>query len=289
MAIFDVSKTSNSKDRVLLKENFMPLDGILLNKTEYKEFRRDLQEAIDPDEGYGNILRPVFIVVVNQGNLFSKAGEAIRKFAPGRDGSKEKYWHASMSFGPNLKHLYSFSSGHEIAGNNKYKGGLSFESIEYYKKWYAPDATMQVSCILLAKENFNKVRETLNYYFMNKEKTSYHTTGLIDIFFHKGQADKMRLSNICSQFVDSVLRNSGIHISKRLNNLTSPTDLSAAEGDRKQFIVYDGLIREYDEKAVIEKVDAMSRKKSNEYFKLLEKEKKEEEKNKKKEEKDDNK
>lgn len=283
MAIFDVSKTSKIHDKILLKEDFIPLNGILLNKTEYEEFRRDLQEAIDPDEGYGNILRPVFIIVVNQGNLFSKAGEAIRKFAPGRDGTKEKYWHASMSFGPNLKHLYSFSNGHPEAGNNKKKGGLSFESIDYYKKWYAPNATMQVSCILLSKDNFNKVRETLNYYFMNKEKTSYHTTGLIDIFFHKGQEDKVRLSNICSQFVDSVLRNAGIHVSGRLNNLTSPTDLSAAEGDRKQFVVYDGLIREYDEKAVIEKVDAISRKKSNEYFKLLEKEKKEEEKNKKKE------
>ena len=281
MAIFNMSKTSDPNDRFLLIEDYVDLDGMILSPRQHEEFRRDLQESIDPDEGFGNILRPVFIVLTNQGNWFSKVGESIRKFARGRDGSKEKHWHAAMAFGPNLKHLYSFSNGHPEAGNNKKKGGLSFESVEYYKKWYDPNATMQVSCILLSKENLAKVKETLNYYFMNKEKTSYHTTGLINIFFNKGEADKMRLSNICSQFVDSVLRNSGIVISKRLNNLTSPSDLSPAEGDRKQFVVYDGLIKNYDDnaiKAVIEKVDAMSKKKSNEYFKLLEKEKKEAEK-----------
>ena len=280
MTIFDMNKNIDPKDPYLFFENYIDLNTIPNQKT-IEEF---LQESIDPDEGYGNKLRPIFIVaVVNPKDMLTKVGLALRKYAIGRDGNEEKFWHISMGFGPNLKHLYSFSNGHSDAGNNARKGGLSFESIELYKKWYAPESTMQVSCILVSKEVINKVKDTLDYYIKNKEKTSYNVFGLADIFLNKGKEDGLRLSNICSQFVDTILKSAGIQISKRLNNLTSPTDLSAAEGDRKQFIVYDGLIREYDENAVIEKVDAMSRKKSNEYFKLLEKEKKEEEKNKKKE------
>ena len=182
MAIFDVSIGTN--DPAYRVGDFISFgEGMTLNAEEYAGFLRDLQEAVDPDEGWGNLLRPVFIVIVNQGNAFSKFGEAIKKYTPARDGSKETHWHAAMGFGPNLKHLYSFSNGHEEAGNNKRKGGLAFESIEFYKKWYAPTATMQVSCILLAKENFAKVKETLEYYIKNKEKTSYLALGQKAAFF----------------------------------------------------------------------------------------------------------
>ena len=274
MAIFDVSIGTN--DPAYRVGDFISFgEGMTLNAEEYEGFLRDLQEAVDPDEGWGNLLRPVFIVVINQGNAFSKFGEAIKKYTPARDGSKETHWHAAMGFGPNLKHLYSFSNGHEEAGNNKRKGGLAFESIEFYKKWYAPTATMQVSCILLAKENFAKVKETLEYYIKNKEKTSYHTAGLLDIFFGKAKEDKMRLSNICSQFVDSILRNSGIKVSNRPNNLMSPSDLKALEGDRKRFVIYDGLIAKYDPDTATEKVDQITKKRENEYFKIKDQEDKE--------------
>jgi len=82
-----------------------------------------LNEAIDLDEGYGNILRPVFIVLLYSDSNFDHIAEKFVK--------NQKYWHAAIGFGPSLSRTYSFNFGEADA--NKFKGGLSFESLNFYK------------------------------------------------------------------------------------------------------------------------------------------------------------
>ena len=116
---------------------------------EKQQFIRIL-ESVDPDEGFGDLLRPVFIVLVNQYNAFAKVGTVLQKVAKDRDGKSEIYWHVSLGFGPNLKHLYSFNAGNKEFDTNKGTGGLSFESIENYKKKW-PTGELEVSCILILR------------------------------------------------------------------------------------------------------------------------------------------
>lgn len=231
----------------------------------YMEYKNILNEAIDKDEGFGNILRPVFIVL-----LYSKstASKIFSKFI-----KDEVYWHAALSFGPSLKYCYSFNFGHDNYGNNKLIGGLSFENINSYKKAH-PEGTMEVSCIVLGKDKYDKLKETLNYYIKNKEKTKYDFVNLLRSLFGKATPNGNKFNLVCSTFVDTILKSVDINISKaKAINLTKPDDLRAMRRNEKQFKVYSGNIVNYNVNKVTDKVDKLTQDANNNYFKETEKNK----------------
>ena len=222
----------------------------------YLEYMNILNEAIDKDEGFGNILRPVFIVLLYSDSNFDHLAE---KFVKG-----QKYWHAAIGFGPSLKHCYSFNFGE--ANANKRKGGLSFESLEFYKKEH-PTGTMEVSCIVLGKDKYDKLKETLNYYIRNKEKTKYDFINLLRALFGKSTPDGNKFNLVCSTFVDTILKSIDIKISKaKTINLTKPDDLRALRKNEKQFKVYSGKIINYPINRVTDKVDKLTQDINNNYF-----------------------
>ena len=116
---------SSYPPETLLEENYFDINTNL-SVFEKREFIGALNESIDVDEGFGNVLRPVFIVLTYMDSTFDKV---VEKFVKG-----QKYWHAGISFGPSLKNIYSFNYGNAAVKNvNKFTGGISFESIDLYK------------------------------------------------------------------------------------------------------------------------------------------------------------
>lgn len=248
LTIYDIDHYFNFNSNIPIFESYM-------------EYKNILNEAIDKDEGFGNILRPVFIVLLYSDSNFD---HVAKKFVKG-----QKYWHASLSFGPSLKYCYSFNFGE--ANANKITGGLSFESLEFYKKEH-PTGTMEVSCIVLGKDKYDKLKETLNYYIRNKEKTKYDFVNLLRSLFGKATSDGNKFNLVCSTFVDTILKSVDINISKaKAINLTKPDDLRAMRRNKKQFKVYSGNIINYNVDKVTDKVDKLTQDANNNYFKEMEK------------------
>ena len=242
-------------------ENYFDINSQLPLFESYMSYRRVLTEDIDKDEGFGNILRPVFIILLYSDSNFDHLAE---KFVKG-----QKYWHASIGFGPSLKHCYSFNFGE--ANANKRKGGLSFESLDFYKEEH-PNGTMEVSCILLGKDKYAQLKDTLNYYIKNKEKTKYDFINLLRALFGKATPDGNKFNLVCSTFVDTILKSVDINISKAKSiNLTKPDDLRLMRRNEKQFKVYSGIVKNYNIDRATRKVDQLSSDANNNYFKEKEK------------------
>ena len=215
-------------------------------------------KAIDDAEGYGAELRPVFIVLLYSDTTFDRVAE---KFVKDQD-----YWHACLSFGPALTHCYSFSFGDAESGTNKFKGGLSFENIENAKKEH-PNATMEVNCIFLDKDKFGQLKETLNYYIKNKEKTRYSFVNLLYSLFGRGTKNKLRFNLVCSTFVDTILKSVDINVSgTKHTNLTKPDDLKKKKENKKQFKLFEGEILKYDVDKIKKKIEKLGNDIKNSYF-----------------------
>lgn len=252
-------------------DNFFRLFPNNINESlnvSYQEYI-DILEAsnevkeIDPDEGYGADLRPVFIVLLYSDSTFD---HVVEKFV-----KDQSYWHAAISFGPALTHCYSFNFGE--ANANKLKGGLSFENIELYKSH--DTGTMEVSVVFLDKEKFKELKEALNYYIKNKEKTRYSFINLLYSLIGKKTKNGLKPNLVCSTFVDTILKSADVRFNRKQTNLIKPDDLKKRRYNKKQFKVYEGKIVDYDGDKVKEKVEKLAADMDNDYFKSKKKDNKE--------------
>lgn len=228
----------------------------VLSLKEYKEYTR-LLEAIDPDEGWGNVLRPVFVVLTfSDKSNFVNIAKKFKKF------DHYTYYHAAIGFGPSLKHLYAFNNGHVFA--NKITGGLSFESYDVYNHDH-PNGELEVNCILLGKDKYARLKENLNYFIHNKEKTKYDFLDLVKLLFDKEGKMKMSMSQLCSTFVDTLLKSVDVDISGKVSNLVAPDDLKYVRQNEKYFNIYKGKVSGYDIDKATEKVDKLSQEANNDF------------------------
>lgn len=215
-----------------------------------------LGEKIDMDEGFGGKLRPVFIILTYSDSRFDHVAEKFVK--------NQKYWHTAIGFGPSLSRTYSFNFGE--ADTNKFKGGLSFESMEFYQEEH-PTGTCEVSCIFLDPYKYKKLKATLEYYLRNKQKTRYSFINLLYSLFGKSTKNGLKMNLVCSTFVDTILRSIDVNISgDKATNLTKPDDLKVGKHE-KQFKVYEGKLLDYDAKKVHDKVNKLSNDVNNDFFK----------------------
>lgn len=253
-------------DYNLMKESYENYDKLFGSKyviestdESYQEYIDILQEAeekkIDADEGYGSDLRPVFIILLYSDTTFDHIAE---KFVKNQD-----YWHAAISFGPALTHCYSFSFGE--ANANKIKGGLSFENIKMYSEHET--GTMEVNCIFLDEEKFKELKEVLNYYIKNKEKTKYSFANLLYSLFGKKTKNGTKFNLVCSTFVDTILKSVKIDLNKgKQTNLVKPDDLKKKKENKKQFKLFEGKIIKYKVEEVKKKVEKLAADLKNNFF-----------------------
>ena len=220
--------------------NYQALDEAL----EYIEF---LNEAIDPDEGFGAKLRPVFVITMYVSSTFD---HFVEKFV-----KDQEYWHAAISFGPSLNKCYSFN-----------KGGLSFESLQAHLDVH-PEGSLEVNMILLTPYKYRKIKSAFECYMQTKDKTSYNIMNLLTQFMGKETKDGLRYSQVCSTFVDSILKAADIDINSKNTSLVKPDDLKNQEKFEKYYQIYKGKFVDYDVKKMTKKVDKLANDANNDWFK----------------------
>lgn len=199
-------------------------------------------ESIHMIDGTGCKYRPVFIILLYSDSGFDHIAEKFVK--------NQKYWHAAIGFGPALSTTYSFNFG-ECEANAR-KGGLSYESMDFYKREH-PTGYCYIGCVLLSPQRFKKLEDNLNYYIKNKKKTKYSFINLFWSLIHKERKVK-KFSFVCSTFVDALLKSVDVDLNEEANNLVKPDDLES--NNPNQIKIYEGSIIGYDaEKAakIVEK------------------------------------
>ena len=200
-----------------------------------------------------NLLKPVFILLTYCDTTFDHIAE---KFVKG-----QQFWHAIIGFDYTLTDCYSFNYNPKT-----HESGLIKESILGYKEKY-PNANCQISCIFIGEEKYYKLKESLNYYIFNKDKTRYDFLNLFFSLIGKQTKNGLKLNQVCSTFVDSLLRSIGVNLVDKNTNLVKPDDLIKKKDNKKQFILYQGIISKFNSDRIFKKVVNLSNNSKNDYFK----------------------
>ena len=126
---------------------------------------------------------------------------------------------------------------------------------------------MEVSCIFLDKEKYNNLKETLDYYLMNKEKTKYSYVNLLYSLVGKKTKNGLKFNLVCSTFVDTILKSINIDLNNgKQSNLVKPDDLKATALNEKQFKIFEGNIVDYNVEKISKMVNKLANNISNNYF-----------------------
>lgn len=277
MLYFDESYFTNKEKEFSIRDNLyfetyqyprFPLTEEEINLLDYQE---SLNEAIDLDTGAGGKLRPVFIVLVyNPTSGFVKIAHNVMP--------DQKYWHASIAFGPSLSKCYSFGiiPKNIVSEKNRKKflhGGFVIESLKKYIK-EDPNTKIEVDCIFLYPDRFAKLKETVDYYINNADKTQYSFLNLAKMVFNIKDKNGLRTKLVCSEFVDTVLKSVNINVARddknkdviRNSNLVKPGNLHYDKKNEKQFKLFEGKITNYSIKKITDKVEKLSDDVNSEWF-----------------------
>lgn len=216
-----------------------------------------LNEKFNPKTGTGGKLRPVFVVLLYSDGPFPHMAEKFVK--------DQEYWHAGFAFSPNLDRIYSFSYAAPETVQSGHRGGLCYESIDYFRKT-CPTGRLFVGAILVTNYKYRKLKECLNYYIKNKEKTKYDFPNLVRSLFGFKTKNGWKTNLVCSTFVDTVLKSAKIDLNQgKQTNLVKPDDLKAKNGE-KQYTIFEGKVPDYDEKKAAKIVEKMVDNESYNFF-----------------------
>lgn len=112
----------------------------------------------------------------------------------------DQFSHASISFTPSLDPLYSFGTK-KLDSKGRELGFLIDKPNSHL--WGDIPCSYSVYVTFVNKENYEKMKERLNYFVKNKDKLKYDFSGLVRIFFNiKSTTEKKWF---CSRFVAEIL------------------------------------------------------------------------------------
>ena len=176
----------------------------------------------------GITMKSIYIVVSHTGTWLS---HLIRWF------TNSEYTHVSIAFDSSLKELFSFGRKQP---SNPFKGGFVIESIdsEFFKRF--DNTQCRIYEIKTSVENYNRLKERIQYFVEHKEIFKYNVLGLITYMFRYSL--NRRNAYFCSQFVATVLSESEIITLTNECGLVKPMDFTQIEG---AIPVYEGKILDY--------------------------------------------
>ena len=189
-------------------------------------------------------LEPIYIVLSYSGTLFGKVITAYKKCT---------YSHAGLALDPTLNEIYSFSI------KSKAVNGFVVESLDDYHDKNG-NANILVMALFINAEMKEKIKENIEYYIKNQDKTKYSIKNIIRIVFNKTTNSAHSLEMVCSQFVDNILKLSGLDITGKSSNLVAPEDLVKPATGINIFALFEGKKSNYDWKVVQDKVNVLKKK-----------------------------
>lgn len=211
-----------------------------LRENKYIEFI-DISEFFVLDEDKIEVpivqLEPVYIVLINHEGINSKI---IRAW------TKSNYSHAGISLDENLDKIYSYN----MTGPDG-SSGFGIESLRFYKR--AKDPNLKVMTFFVEPNVKMALKEKIDYFVKNKDKTSYSISNIFRIILNKTKDTSYSLSLVCSQFVDTILKMVNLDISGKPSNLVVPGDFDKSNMN-KMFITYNGKVKGYKPSIVKKKI-----------------------------------
>lgn len=171
----------------------------------------------------------VYIMLSDTGTLFSNL---IKKY------TKAPYNHASLSFDPELRQMYSFG---RKKPTNPLNGGFVKEDIFTGTYIKYKDTTCVIYKLAVTEREKKKMNRILNVFIRNNDKFLYNFLGVMGISVN--EAVEFSNSYFCSQFVAEVLNRSGIKLWDKLAALVTPDDFR--NNDRLE-LIYEGKLFEFE-------------------------------------------
>jgi hypothetical protein len=170
----------------------------------------------------------IYILLTHSGTLPSKF---IKLY------TREPYSHVSIALDPNLEELYSFG---RLRPNNPIYGGFIREDIIYGTFGRFPETQCALYSLNINGFQYNRLKIELNNFMKNKTRYGYNFLGLLGIML--GIPIQRTYKYFCSQFVATLLKNSGIDIFQKPPALVSPMDFRQC---KELTLIYKGKLKAY--------------------------------------------
>ncbi|NMB08122.1 MAG: hypothetical protein GX981_07055 [Tissierellia bacterium] len=172
--------------------------------------------------------RRIFILLTYSGSLLSKCINIY---------TKEPYTHVSIALDINLKELYSFG---RINPYNPIYAGFVKEDIINGTYARFPETRCRVYSLKVNEIQYKRLQKEINKFKINKDKYGYNLLGLFGVIFNI--PIERRYNYFCSQFVATLLNNSGIILFQKPLALVSPRDFRKC---KELNLLYEGRLKRY--------------------------------------------
>lgn len=171
----------------------------------------------------------IYILLTNSGSLLSKCINIY---------TKEPYTHVSISLDKELNELYSFG---RLRPNNPIIAGFVKEDVRNgtYKRF--PDTMCALYSLEINNIQYRRLKREIKKFKKDGKKYGYNFIGLFG--FMVNYPVERKYNYFCSQFVSSLLNNSGITLIDKPTALTSPKDFREC---RDLNLVYEGSLQLYN-------------------------------------------
>ncbi|MFD1849819.1 hypothetical protein [Oceanobacillus bengalensis] len=171
----------------------------------------------------------VYIMLSDTGTIFTNI---IKKY------TRAPYNHASLSFDPELREMYSFGRKNP---KNPLNGGFVKENVFTGTFSRYRETTCVIYKLEVTDREVEKMKRILEIFIRNDNKFLYNILGVIGVSLK----EPIEFSNsyFCSQFVAEVLRRSGIKLWDKLPVMVTPDDFR--NNERLQ-LIYEGKLFDYE-------------------------------------------
>lgn len=170
----------------------------------------------------------IYILLTHSGSLLSKCINIY---------TKEPYTHVSIALDTNLKELYSFG---RLNPYNPILAGFVKEDVINGTYSRFPETRCALYSYNINDVQYRKLKNQLNKFKKNGDKYSYNLLGLFGVIFNF--PIERKYNYFCSQFVATLLNNSGIYLFNKSPVLVSPRDFRKC---KELNLIYEGRLRRY--------------------------------------------
>lgn len=184
-------------------------------------------------------MEKLYIVTSYTGTMMGKIIKAHSKLTVSNNNQGKRYSHVSLCRDNELTDMRSFARKKVY---NPLCAGMIKENIKeniFLKKRGSEIAVMELS---VSKEQYEKVCEVVERYWMRKDELGFNFEGIFTIGIC-GRGVTPRNRYFCSQWVTTVLREGGVNLfGERKSHNIKPYDFyDTLQGG----IIYEGLVRKY--------------------------------------------
>ncbi|MCF6464891.1 hypothetical protein [Clostridium sp. Cult2] len=171
----------------------------------------------------------IYILLTHSGSLLSKCINIY---------TKEPYTHVSISLDTNLKELYSF--GRLNPCNPIFAGFVKEDVINgTYSRF--PETKCALYSYYINDIQYMRLKNELFKFKINRDKYGYNLLGLFGVLLNVPIERKHNY--FCSQFVATLLNNSGIYLFVKPPALVSPRDFRKC---KELNLIYEGRLKRYN-------------------------------------------